>query len=55
MKVSRGSGSLSKASTILASLWIVVCIVFFGVEAAFYDDPSYPSGLKSFFTANYLE
>jgi hypothetical protein len=55
MKASGEPSSLGKVPAILASLWIFLCIAFFGIEASFYDSPLFPSSVKSFLKAGYLE
>jgi Uncharacterized conserved protein (DUF2304) len=41
--------------SVLACLWITICIVFAAFDTFGYESASYPSGLKKLLTAGYLE
>jgi hypothetical protein len=50
----RGADGMPRGA-VLACLWILVCVGFFVVEIMGYKSPSYPSVLKAFLTADYLQ
>lgn len=54
-KSPRSAGSKPSGTSILACIWIAVCVGFFIVETFGYNSPAYPSAFRKFLTAAYLQ